>query len=225
MKREKCKFCSKSFSSEKTLSAHMCPKKKRYLDRNITSCRIGFRVYQMFYKMTTNSKKDKTIEEFIGSKFYVSFVKFGRFIERERPIMPEEYIKYVISNGIKMNRWTSESTYKKYMIEYMKKEPVDHALERTILFFKDWADDNGTSYNEFFTKASPNEIAFFISQGKISPWVLYLCESSDVIFSFLNEDHIKMIQDVINPSIWKSVFSKKQDDVDFAKEILEEAGI
>ena len=225
MKKEKCRFCNKEFTSEKTLSAHLCPKKKRYLDRNIPSCRIGFSVFQTFYKMSTNSKKDKTLQEFIDSKYYISFVKFGRFIEREKPIMPEEYIKYVISNGIKLNRWTNDSVYRKYVLEIIKKEPVETALERTIKFFEKWANDNDTTYNNFFDYASANEIAHYISIGKISPWVLYLSTKCDNVFESFNEDHTKIIKEFINPQEWKNIFIKREDDVEFAKQILEEAGI
>lgn len=220
-----CKFCKKGFSSEKTLSAHMCKKKKRFHDKDIVSCRLGFRAYQTFYKMTTNAKKPKTIEDFINSKYYVSFVKFGRFLERDRPIMPEEYTKYVITNSVRLDDWTKDRVYKKYLLDYIKKEPAATALERTITFLEDWAKENNTTYNEFFRTANANEIAFFITVGKISPWVLYLSDTSDTVFEMFNEEHSKMVKDFIDPAVWQKIFSKKEEDVDFVRDILHRAGI
>ena len=74
----KCKWCNKSFQSERTLSVHMCPRKRRWADKEMTHVRLGFRVFQMFYDLNTSSVKAKTMEEFIKSQYYEGFTKFGR---------------------------------------------------------------------------------------------------------------------------------------------------
>ena len=42
--------------SERTLAAHMCIKKRRWADKDLTHTRLGYRVFQMFYEMNTTAK-------------------------------------------------------------------------------------------------------------------------------------------------------------------------
>ena len=57
-----CKWCEKSFRSERTLSAHMCVKKRRFADKDLTHVRLGYRVFQMFYELNTTASKSKTAD-------------------------------------------------------------------------------------------------------------------------------------------------------------------
>ncbi len=73
-----CKWCEKSFRTERTLSAHMCPRKRRWADKDMTHVRLAHRTFQIFYEINTNSTKSKTQEDFIRSEYYEGFTKFGR---------------------------------------------------------------------------------------------------------------------------------------------------
>ena len=73
-----CKWCGKNFKSERTLGVHMCVKKRRFADKEMTHVRLGYRVFQMFYELNTAASKSKSIEDFITSQYYEGFVKFGR---------------------------------------------------------------------------------------------------------------------------------------------------
>ena len=65
----KCKWCEKTFRSERTLAAHMCPRKRRWADKDMTHVRLGYRVFQMFYELNTTVSKPKTMEDFIRSQY------------------------------------------------------------------------------------------------------------------------------------------------------------
>ena len=73
-----CKWCGKTFMSERTLAAHMCIKKRRWADKDLTHIRLGYRVFQMFYELNTTASKPKSMEDFIKSQYYEGFTKFGR---------------------------------------------------------------------------------------------------------------------------------------------------
>ena len=60
----KCGFCKKSFKKESTLAVHVCEKKRRHMVRDNKDAQLGFRTYQLFYKVGTNSKKEKTYEDY-----------------------------------------------------------------------------------------------------------------------------------------------------------------
>ena len=58
-----CKWCKKSFTTERTLSAHMCVKKRRWADKDLSHVRLGHRAFQMFYEMNTSASKPKSMED------------------------------------------------------------------------------------------------------------------------------------------------------------------
>lgn len=220
-----CKFCNKAFSSEKTLSVHMCPKKKRWTEKDNLAPRLAFRVFQRFYELTTSSKKAKTVEEFIDSRYYIDFVKFGRYLVELDPINADDFVTFVISNGVKLKQWRATYVYDTYLEDLMNKEPVTKAIERTIVTMDGWTKNNNCKLHDFFKLVNENEATYMIRNGRISPWVLYLAESADDLFSRMNTEQGKIIQEVMNPSKWKAKFLVKPDDVKFVKMLLKDAGL
>ena len=220
-----CKFCKKSFKSEKTLVAHMCVKKRRNADKDTVGSRLGFRVFQRFYELYTNSKKPKTFDEFIHSKFYMDFVKFGRHIVAINPIDADKFVDYVLKNGIKMRDWTKDSTYETFLEEFVKKEPAQRATERTIIEMESWASENSNSFNNYFSEVGTIEAVYMIRSGRISPWVLYLSESSEKLMSSMTSEQLKMIERTADPDKWASIFENHMGDVRFVKSILKQAGV
>lgn len=225
MRQHLCKFCEKGFGSEKTLAVHMCVKKKRWAERDMIGARLGFRVFQRFYELTTNSKKPKSQEDFIDSKFYSDFVRFGRYLVELNPINADAFIDFVIRNGVKLKEWTADFVYDSFLEDFMKSEGPEMALERTILEMQEWANENKKQFSDFFKEVNANEATFLIRAGRISPWVLYLAPSADELFARLSPEQGKIINSVIDPSRWQARFMLKKDDVKFVTELLEEAGL
>ena len=226
MKRPfKCKFCKKGFSSEKTLSAHLCKKKKRYADRNTAGSMLGFRVFQRFYELTTTSKKPKTVEDFIDSRYYLDFVKFARYLIDLHPISADKFIDFVIINSVKLNDWQKQHVYDAYLVELMKKESADKALERTVLTMQEWCKENNAEFKEFFNVISPSEAVWLIKSGRISPWILYIAESADILWSKMNSEQGKIISNVVDPEFWQEKIQNSIEDVKFIKSVVDAAGL
>ena len=91
-----CKWCEKSFRTERTLSAHMCPRKRRWADKDMTHVRLAHRTFQIFYEINTNSTKPKTQEDFIRSQYYEGFTKFGRSCILNEYMEPEKFAEWLI---------------------------------------------------------------------------------------------------------------------------------
>ena len=220
-----CKYCGAKFHREKTLLTHVCVKKRRYMEIDTPASRFGFRAFQRFYELTSNQKKLKTQQEFIDSPYYIDFAKFGNHIANLKPIFPEQFIEFVISNGVKLKDWTNDQVYYLFIEDLIKREPANSAAERTITNILEWCENNKVLFNEFFRNVGPNEGSYLIRTGKISPWVLYLCESAEVLMNSFNEDHSKIIADIIDPGYWMRKFKKQNEDVIYIKEVLHQAGL
>lgn len=222
---EKCKWCDKEFRSERTLSAHMCPKKRRWADKDMTHVRLAFRVYQMFFELNTMASKPKTMEDFIRSQYYEGFTKFGRACVRNEYMNPEQFAEWLIRRGKKLADWCKDSSYDEYLLEYVKKEPGMKALERTIVYLNEWSKESGVAWNDYFSTVSENRAVYDIRACKVSPWVLYLSDTGDKLLTRLNTEQVTMINHIIDANFWMGLFQKEDNQVDEVRTMCETAGI
>jgi hypothetical protein len=220
-----CKYCGNKFHKEITLATHMCVKKRRYVDKESPGPRLGLRVFQRFYDLTTQSKKVKTVDDFINSPYYIGFTKFGNHLASLKPLYIEKFIDFVILSGVGLKDWTKDAMYSAYVEDIIKKEPADGAIDRSITNIITWCEQNNSAFGDFFESVSANEAAYMIQTGKISPWALYLSESGGNLIDRFSEDHSKMIGDMIDPGFWMKRFKKSDEDVTYIRELLEQAGI
>lgn len=220
-----CGHCKKAFSNERTLSAHMCVKKRRYLDKDNVASRMGLELFRRFYELNTASKKPKTVEDFIDSKYYASFIKFARYLMDIRPVDQARFVDFVFQSGVKDRDWCKDRVYESYVLDLLQKEPASRGLERTLQTMQSWGESTGNNFTEFFKQVAPSEATLMIRLGKISPWVIYLAETADHLWTRLSEEQADMITNIIDPKIWRAKFQIKKDDCNFVREMLAEAGI
>lgn len=203
----------------------MCVKKQRYLDVNAAGPRLGLRAFQRFYELTTQSKKVKTVDDFINSPYYIDFAKFGNHVALLKPIHSEKFMDFVILNGIKLKDWTKDFVYATYIEDLVRKEPASSAVERTITEIIEWTDKNGVEFDKFFCTVNENEAAYMVKTGRISPWVLYLSATGGELMDRFTEDHSGMIASIIDPAFWMKKFKRLDDDVEYVRDILAQLGI
>ena len=220
-----CKYCSKSFSTEKTLLKHMFVKKKRHAEKDTIGAKLGFRVFQRFYELTTASKTPKSQDQFIDSSYYTSFVKFGRYLVELDPIYIDRFIDFVIKNGVKLNDWHKEYVYLAFLEDIFKKEAVESAIERTVLEMQSWAESNNKQLGEYFKCVTTPEATFKIRAGRISPWVIYLSESGGELLSRMSSEQEVLIRSFIDPNAWRVIFMKQPADVEFVEKLLKDFSI
>lgn len=220
-----CKYCNKEFRREKTLFVHLCETKRRWKNKDDVGVRIGLQAFTRFYKATQpNSTKDKTHEDFIKSPYYAAFVKFGWYMHQIRAVNPMAYAEYLLDNGVKIDWWNKDRYYEKYIIAHMTVEPAKDAITRTINELSRWADENNTSFDQFFKVASPNKVVNLISNGRLSPWFLFNCDQGVAAISTFNEEQLSLAFKWVNPDAWGKRFQKYPEDVKWIRELLEEAG-
>lgn len=224
-RNHKCKFCKKGFSSERTLANHMCKNKKRFADKDNPQSRLGFRIFQRFFELTTHSKKPKTVEDFITSSYYIGFVKFGRHLINIDPIDTERFVDFVIKNGVKLKDWDKDHVYDAFVDDFVKREPVEKALERSIIFMDKWTQSKGLELKDFFREITTNEAVYVINLGKVSPWVLFIADSAAELLGELNDEQFGMIESKIDPKFWQKKMTAHKEDVAFAKEVLGGSGL
>ena len=221
----KCTYCGKTFTRERTLQVHMCEPKRRHLQKNEKWVQNAFMVFQRFYQIHQHGQKEKTYDDFCRSAYYNAFVKFGRFMMHINPLYPEKYIDYVILSKIKLDHWARDDLYEAYLIETLKAEPVESALQRSIATMMDWSAEQNAQWADYFRLVNTNRAVQHIQQGKISPWLLLGCKAGKNLLQSLNDEQLQMVGRFIAPEFWTQRIKSSPADQLFVQETAKEAKI
>ena len=193
-------------------------------DKDQPGNRIGFQAWVEFYKKNTASKKPKTYVDFTKSAYYIAFVKFGHYCVDIKCINVVRYADWLLKNQIKIDSWCSDKNYTTFLIDYLKTEDAMDAIARSIETTMVIAKDSGIETKDCMRYANRNKLAYAVTTGKISPWMLYQSESGVDFLSNLDESQQKMIIDYINPEQWAIKFRRNTEMVTQVKELLNAAG-
>ena len=71
---------------------------------------------------------------------------------------------------------------------------------------------------------NPNAVAFAISTGRVSPWIVFNCESGQQFLENMNTDQMHIVWPWIDPDYWQKKFKDYPADQAYAEEILKQAG-
>lgn len=220
-----CQYCGHKFTKEKTLAVHVCEQKRRALAKNERHVVLGFDTYSRFFKLTQNSKGEKTYDDFARSPYYNAFVKFGSFVSNVNPLYFDKFIDYVIKSGVKLDHWCRDELYDKYVVDLIKTEPVEVALERSIKHMMEWAEANQSVWNHYFLYVSLSRATFDIKDGKISPWLILNSANGKDLLKKLNDEQLSAISNIIDPKFWVNKFKKLPADVELVKQVVKESNI
>lgn len=220
-----CVHCGKSFMKEKTLIAHMCEQKRRVLQKEEKRVQTGFFAYNRFYVITQNAKKQKTYKDFCNSSYYNAFVKFGSFINNVNPIYPDKFVDWVIKSGVKLDHWCRDELYDKYVLELIKIEPVESAIQRSLQYMMEWGEENNANFAHYFNYVNANRSVHHIKDGKISPWLILNCTSGVELLKKFNDEQLEMINQTLDLPFWAKKIKDNPADVALVKEVCKEAGI
>lgn len=219
-----CKYCAKGFKKESTLAVHLCEPKRRHQQQNEKGVQIGLNAYLRFYEMTQGSAKFKTYDDFAKSPYYNAFVKFGRQCVNINAINVERYIDWLLKNNKKLDHWAKDSMYDEYLQQYLRTEALTDALQRAINYSISWGEEKGCEPHDVLRYGNSNTVTYAISTGKISPWIIYNCESGQQFLNNMNTDQIQIVWPWIDSDFWQKKFRDYPADQAYAEEILRQAG-
>jgi hypothetical protein len=224
----KCKYCDKEFRKESTLAAHLCEQKRRWQQEKEIGVQWGLHAYLRFYETTQGSAKLKSYADFVTSPYYTAFAKYGRYQVAIRSINHTSFTDWLLRNNKKLDYWCKDTFYEEWLHEYLRKEAVQDSLERGLKEMQDYADTHpelANGFVDYFRYGNVNRILHHISAGRISPWVLFNCDSGVAFLEALDESQVMMILKWIDPDHWQRKFHDYLADTEFCKHVLKEAGL
>ena len=220
-----CQYCGHGYTKESTLMVHVCEQKRRALAKTDKHVMVGYDTFNRFYKLSQNVHGDKTYDEFARSPYYNAFVKFGSFVSNVNPLYPDRFIDYVVRSGVKLDHWCRDELYDKYVIDFVRTEPVEVALERSIKHMVSWGEDNKAAWNHYFLYASLSRACYDIKDGKVSPWLVLNSASGKAMLKKFDDAQLNAITSIIDPPYWLNKFKKLPADVELAKQVIKESNI
>lgn len=222
----KCIYCGKEFKKESTIISHMCEKKKRWMWKDEKYVILAFMAYRRFYEVNMNSKKKRTYEDFVESKFYNGFTDFtSNLLKKDHIIDPSGFIDFLLKSGIPLSKWSNDIIYEEWVRELSKRESPEKAMERMILVMEQWANNHDDHWTNFFKNISTGLAVHYLRIGKISPWILYTADTAILLLERFTEEQIGMIEQYIDPKFWSHKIEEYNAEVNNIKEILRDAGV
>jgi hypothetical protein len=202
----------------------MCEPKRRFQEQNERGVQLGLQAYLKFYEITQGSARLKTFDDFAASPYYRAFVKFGRYCVDTRAINPSRFMEWLLKNNKKIDHWARDTVYTEYLIEYLRVENVNDALARAMEHGIDWAEQSGHPAEDCLRYGNTNTMVYAVTTGRISPWILYNCESGQKFLGELDATQIAMVWSYIDSEVWMKKFSEYVADQEYVRELLHKAG-
>jgi hypothetical protein len=215
-----CQYCKSGYTKESTLMTHVCEQKRRHLAKEEKHVVIGYQAFVRFYQLTQNATGIKTYDEFAKSPYYNAFVKFGSFVSNTNPLYPQRFIDWIVKSGVKLDHWCRDELYEKYVLELLKTESAETALERSLKTMQDWADSHNSLWNHYFRYVSTNRAVYDIKDGKISPWLILQSPTGKEMLKTLRDDQLSAVGAIIDPPFWMKKFKTATYEVELIKEVV-----
>lgn len=207
---------------ERFFIVHTCAGKTRWLWKDEKHVKLGFMAFERFLKLSNFRKKTIDYNYFSKSRHYSAFVNFGKYLLDINAIEVEGFIDFLIKSQLKLDDWTLDITYSLWLRELAKKEPAERAVERSILLMEQWSKDTDIPWNHFFKEVNLSTAIRWINNGRISPWILYI--AGKPLLDRFNDDHLKLINEAIQPEFWAKKLAIQRKDVQFIKDVLQSVG-
>lgn len=207
---------------EGTLVVHICEQKRRHLAQHEKHVVLGYDTFNRFYKLSQNFKGDKTYDEFARSPYYNAFVKFGSFVSNVNPLYPDRFIDYVVRSGVKLDHWCRDEIYDTYVVDLIKTETVETAIERGVNHMMKWGKDNNAPWNHYFLYVSLSRACYDIKDGKISPWLVLNSTNGKAMIKKFDDTQLMAVNAVMDIPFWLNKFKRQPADVDVIKKVIKE---
>jgi hypothetical protein len=222
----KCKYCKKDFAKETTLVSHMCEQKRRNLAKDDKENRIAYQLWLQYRRLSmANVKHDKPYEDFAENRYYSGFVKLAKRIIDLNIKSPEDFLKFIVMNSVKMHNWTKDFVYEEYIKSMLKTESADRAAERSILRMKEWAEITGNDWREYFALVPTTVAMNDIKMGRISPWCTFATDQGSRLIDRMDETQVVYLVDYLEPKAWKVRVMRQAQDASWMQDLFNKAEI
>lgn len=162
---------------------------------------------------------------FLASKYFVTFIKFAKFVQKIQLPEPDMFIKLMVKRDLPPTLWTSDQVYAIYM-EYLDKQltPAQHAKITINTLFR-LADAHEVGVGDVFKVIHCNEVIALIRERQLSPWILLFSKQfKELLISAAPEQRV-ILETIIRADHWIEKFKQQPEIVEQMKKYAKELDI
>lgn len=226
-KPHQCEFCKQTFAKEHTLIQHVCEPKRRHQSRDLPQVKQAFVYYHILHACLNPRLKHqpRTYAEFTQSGMWSQLVKFATWCEEQEAQEVEQFVSWLCDQNYVIHAWCDRIKYDEFLANLIKTESMEQAVCRSLKHIQTWHEASGHVMQEFFQRAHVSQICRWISQGKISGWLLYNSQSAVYFLERCSPEQLQIVQTHVPITFWKVKFLREKDQAEVVKLTLMEAGL
>lgn len=216
-----CKFCGMRFKQEARFMSHRCTAMKRDEQIKTPMGQAAWGYYQKWMK--SQRRSIPSIETFLTSKYYTTFIKFAEFVQKVGLPDVDTFIWYMAEKKMQPVIWVNDEIYQNY-IQFIdtKSDPFKEA-QRTVDYMFKIADEFECDVGEIFEHLEAGDVIQMLTRRQISPWILVV---SRKFKKFLQEktrkDERLVMETIIRPDMWVKRKTKHPEVLTQMKQIVRE---
>jgi len=204
----------------------MCEKKRRHLAKDDKQNRIAYQLWLQYRRMSmANVKHDKPYDDFADNKYFSGFMKLAKRIIDLNIKSPEDFLKFIVMNSVKMHDWSKDFVYEEYIKNMLKNESPDRAVERSIMHMKEWGESTGQSWQDYFYSVPTTVALHDIKMGRISPWCTFATDQGSRLIDRLDETQALELVNYLEPKAWKVRVKRHAQDASWIQDVFNQAEI
>ncbi len=216
-----CKFCGHRFKLEGRFMKHHC--KAMIRDEQIKTP-LGQAAWSYYQKwMKSHRRTVPSIETFVTSKYYTTFIKFAQFVPKVGLPDIDTFIWYMKEKNMPPSIWINDKIYASY-IEFVdkKSDPTKQAKQTIEHLFK-IADEYQVDVADVFEVLDPNDVILLLHRRQLSPWILiHSPKFKQFLINKTNDDQRIIMETIIRPNYWAEKKAKHPEIVAQMKKYVSE---
>ena len=138
---------------------------------------------------------------------------------------PDKFINYVVTSGVKLDHWCRDELYDKYVVDLIRNENVETALERSIKHMMEWGENNQAQWNHYFLYVSLSRAVFDVRDGKVSPWLILNSKNGKDMLKKFNDEQLTAIGSIMDLPFWLNKFKRLSADTELVRQVVKESNI
>lgn len=218
----KCQYCNKTYTHEKSFMKHKCPKKEKLEELKTP---IGQAAYINYSDWMKHKKRSvPPIETFSNSIKYRAFIKFTTYAINLN-ITASVFVKLMANLDIDPVLWCIDATYSEYLNHYDKFHDPGEQVVNSLEFLKVLAEKENAEFVNIFNHMGFRRFLEFVRLRKISPWLIFNCDSCSDFMSSLDQEDLCLLSDIVRGSVWGDKLGDNREDCLLLQELITEYGL
>jgi hypothetical protein len=185
---------------------------------------LGQAAWSYYQKwMKSQRKAVHSIESFLTSKYYTTFIKFAQFAQKVGLPDTDAFIWYMTEKEIQPVIWVNDKIYESY-INFVdtKSDPYQQAKKTFDFMFK-IADEFECDISDIFNYLDANDVIQMLHRRQMSPWILlHSPKFKQFLINKVTDSERIIMESIIRPDYWGEKKTKNPEIVAYMKKFVRE---